>query len=579
MNLDKRLIQNAAAGKVPFYLTIGFSLVNGVLIIAQAWLLSRVINSVFLAGYILSDVMRLMFTLLAVILFRAAAVIGGETSASYVAIKIKTDLREQLFAHIRALGPANIQNEQTGELSLNAMEGIENLEAYFSQYLPQLILAALLPLIILFIVFPIDWLSGVVLLVTAPLMPLLMMLIGDAAQSLTNKQYGALSRLSGYFLDTLQGLTTLKMLGQSRAQVARVGKISDDYKQTTLKVLRVTFLSALVLEWLATISTAIVAVEIGIRLLYSRMPFEQALFILVLAPEFYMPLRMLGMRFHAGMSGVSAARRIFEILAIPVPVRPSQTSGIEPGESKYDIIFKDVHFTYPNRSRSALNGVSFRINAGQKTALVGASGSGKSTVAYLLLRFICPSTGQILIGNYPLEAFRLDAWREQIAWVSQTPYLFHDTLAANIRLARPQATEAEIFRAAALAHLDEFVQLLPLGYDTIIGEQGARLSGGQAQRLALARAFLKDSPFLILDEPTSSFDPTNEMLFQDSVNELAQGRTVLTIAHRLNTVYQADQIIVLSNGKVVEAGNHQHLLEQRGAYFRLVNTCGGESCV
>jgi ATP-binding cassette subfamily C protein CydD len=579
MNLDKRLIQNAAAGKVPFYLTIGFSLVNGVLIIAQAWLLSRVINSVFLAGYSLSDVMCMMFILLAVILFRAAAVIGGETSASYAAIKIKTDLREQLFAHIRALGPANIQNEQTGELSLNAVEGIENLEAYFSQYLPQLILAALLPLIILLIVFPIDWLSGVVLLVTAPLMPLLMMLIGDAAQSLTNKQYGALSRLSGYFLDTLQGLTTLKMLGQSRAQVARIEKVSEDYKQTTLKVLRVTFLSALVLEWLATISTAIVAVEIGIRLLYSRMLFEQALFILILAPEFYMPLRMLGMRFHAGMSGVSAAKRIFEILAIPVPVQPSQMSGIEPGESKYDIIFKEVHFTYPNRSHSALNGVSFRINAGQKTALVGASGSGKSTVAYLLLRFIYPSSGQILIGNYPLEAFRLGAWREQIAWVSQTPYLFHDTLAANIRLARPQATEAEIFRAAALAHLDEFVQLLPRGYDTIIGEQGARLSGGQAQRLALARAFLKDSPFLILDEPTSSFDPTNEMLFQDSVNELAQGRTVLTIAHRLNTVYQADQIIVLSNGKVVEAGNHQHLLEQRGAYFRLVNTCERESCV
>jgi len=579
MNLDKRLIQNAAAGKVPFYLTIGFSLVNGVLIIAQAWLLSRVINSVFLAGYSLSDVMCMMFILLAVILFRAAAVIGGETSASYAAIKIKTDLREQLFAHIRALGPANIQNEQTGELSLNAVEGIENLEAYFSQYLPQLILAALLPLIILLIVFPIDWLSGVVLLVTAPLMPLLMMLIGDAAQSLTNKQYGALSRLSGYFLDTLQGLTTLKMLGQSRAQVARIEKVSEDYKQTTLKGLPVTFLSALGLVWLATISTAIVAVEIGIRLLYSRMPFEQALFILILAPEFYMPLRMLGMRFHAGMSGVSAAKRIFEILAIPVPVQPSQMSGIEPGESKYDIIFKEVHFTYPNRSHSALNGVSFRINAGQKTALVGASGSGKSTVAYLLLRFIYPSSGQILIGNYPLEAFRLGAWREQIAWVSQTPYLFHDTLAANIRLARPQATEAEIFRAAALAHLDEFLQLLPRGYDTIIGEQGARLSGGQAQRLALARAFLKDSPFLILDEPTSSFDPTNEMLFQDSVNELAQGRTVLTIAHRLNTVYQADQIIVLSNGKVVEAGNHQHLLEQRGAYFRLVNTCERESCV
>jgi len=279
------------------------------------------------------------------------------------------------------------------------------------------------------------------------------------------------------------------------------------------------------------------------------------------------------------MSGVSAARRIFEILAIPIPGRSSQASDVETGESKYDIIFKDVHFSYPNRSRSALNGVSFQINAGQKVALVGASGSGKSTVAYLLLRFIYPTAGQILIGKYPLETLRPDAWREQIAWVSQTPYLFHETLAANIRLARPQATEAEIFRAATLAHLDEFVQSLPRGYDTVIGEQGARLSGGQARRLALARAFLKDSHFLILDEPTSSLDLTNEMLFQDSVNKLAEGRTVLTIAHRLNTVYQADQIIVLSNGRVVEAGNHQHLLEQRGVYSRLVNTYGGKPCV
>jgi ABC-type multidrug transport system fused ATPase/permease subunit len=303
------------------------------------------------------------------------------------------------------------------------------------------------------------------------------------------------------------------------------------------------------------------------------MEFLPALFILVLAPEFYLPLRMLGARFHAATSGVSAAKRIFEILAVQ-PVRPVlRPSGgqVQDRERTWEAIrFQDVHFSYTD-DRHALRGVSFEIPAKQKTVLVGPSGAGKSTVAHLLLRFSEPGQGEIWAGDRRLGEIDLANWRSQIAWVPQSPHLFHDTLAANLRLARPEACDAEVEQAARQAHLHDFVVSLPLGYATPIGEGGARLSAGQAQRLALARAFLKAAPFLILDEPTSNVDPELEKLLQDTTDHLMQGRTTLVIAHRLGTLYQAEQIIVLSAGRVAESGRHAALLRQRGLYYQLIS--------
>lgn len=543
-------------------LTIALGWGGGILTIVQAWFLARVVNDVFLGGQTREAVLPLLGILLGALLLKSAFVWGADVSANAVAQSVKADLRTRLLNHLAALGPAYTGGERTGELSTAAVEGIEQLDAYFSQYLPAIVLAASIPLTILLVVFPIDLLTGIVFIFTAPLIPFFMVMIGKAAEALTKRQYTSLSRMSSHFFDVLQGLTTLKTLGQARGQAQVIGQFSERYRDMTMQVLRVTFLSALALELLATLSVAIVAVEIGFRLLYRNMDFLPAFFLLVLAPDFYQPLRNLGLRFHAGMSGVTAATRIYEILDTRPSILDTRISNTELSNSRIsntelstpelsNIAFSNIEFTYPSRATPALNGISLTIPSGKMTALIGPSGSGKSTLASLLLRFIVPQSGQILVGETPLEQIPADLWREQIAWVPQNPYLFSDSLANNLRLAKPNAPEADLLLACQRAGLEEFIAELPDGLDTQIGERGARLSGGQAQRLALARAFLKDAPLLILDEPTSSLDPALESQLEASVRALTQNRTVLVIAHRLATIRQADQVIVLEAGKVV----------------------------
>jgi ATP-binding cassette subfamily C protein CydD len=474
-----------------------------------------------------------------------------------------------------ALGPAYTRGERSGELANTAVEGIEALDAYFRQYLPQLALAALVPLTVLIFVFPLDWVSGLVMLLTAPLIPVFMILIGSLAESLTRRQWTSLSRMSAHFLDVLQGLATLKLFGRSREQYRIIAQISDEFRETTMGVLRVTFLSALVLELVATISTAVVAVQIGLRLLYGQLAFQQGFFVLLLAPEFYLPLRLLGTRFHAGMQGVAAAQRIFEVLETPAATDSARSSGRPAASPKrLDIRFSGVHYAYEEGKRPALNGLSFELPQGRSLALVGPSGAGKSTVAYLMLRFIEPDQGAITVGGQPLDALSPAAWREQVAWVPQNPYLFHGTVAENIRLARPGASLDQVESAASQASASAFIEALPKGYDTIIGERGARLSGGEAQRIALARAFLKDAPLLILDEATANLDPEIEAMVQEAMARLLSGRTALIIAHRLGTVYRADRIVVLDRGQLAQEGSHIDLMQQSGLYRRLVGAYG-----
>jgi len=573
--VDRRLLREA--GKVRFYLAlgIGLGLGTGLMAVLQASFLARVVDRVYLGGHTQGQVWPWLWPLLGVIVFRAGLAWMGEVAAQRAAALVKHALRQRLLDHMLALGPEYAGGERGGELVHVLTEGVEALDAYFSRYLPQLALAALVPLAVLGFVFPLDLVSGLILLFTAPLIPLFMFLIGRWAEVLTQRQWDTLSRMSGHFLDVLQGLTTLKIFGRSKAQAEVVGQISNRFRETTLGVLRVAFLSALVLEFLATVSTALVAVIVGLRLVYDRIPFEQAFFLLLLAPEFYLPLRLLGGHFHAGLAGVSAARRIFEILETPLPQNQCRENVRLPEGQKFQIAFRDVHCAFEDGSRPALNGVSFEIRPGERVALVGPSGSGKSIVARLLSRFIDPQRGEITVDGIPLDQIPADQWRKIIALVPQSPYLFYGTVAENIGLGRPGAAMDEVVAAAQLADAHRFILELPGGYDTPVGEMGARLSGGQAQRLALARAFLKDAPLLILDEATANLDPASERKVLEALERLMRGRTVLYIAHRLNTVRLADRILVLEGGRVVEAGRHEDLVRLRGVYHRLINAFGG----
>jgi ATP-binding cassette subfamily C protein CydD len=360
--------------------------------------------------------------------------------------------------------------------------------------------------------------------------------------------------MTAYFLDVIQGILTIKILGNTSLHVEKLKRLSNKFNQRTMGVLKIAFLSALVLEMAATISVAVIAVEIGLRLLYEKMVFSEALFILIIAPEFYNQLRLLGTRFHAGMEGLSTANQIFKFLqseqsnfknkSASVLITPVQT-----------ISFKSVGFTYPDAVHPALSNISFELSGGSKTALIGKSGSGKSTTINLLLRFIKPQSGIIEIDGKDLWDITENDWIGQLSWLPQKPYIFHNTIFENIRLAKKDATEAEVINSAQKAHLDEFIQTLPEKYNTIVGEQGARLSAGQKQRLALARTFLKNAPILILDEPGANLDWKLEKQIQDDLKVWTKDKTVLTIAHNRAAIQNADQIIQLENGMLLK--NHE----------------------
>ncbi len=348
--------------------------------------------------------------------------------------------------------------------------------------------------------------------------------------------------------------------------------MSDRYRIATMNVLRITFLSAFVLELIATISTAVIAVEIGLRLLYGKLLFEQAFFILLIAPEFYLPMRNLGMRYHAGMLGVTAAARIFNVLSLPEP-QPGENINKRGCSAELEkpflLRFQDVRFTYPGREAESLKSLSFEISSGKRYALVGRSGAGKSTILQLIIRFLQPSAGEVLLNGENILTLDLEGWRKQIAWVPQNPMLFDTSLLENVRLNQREISEERVWQALKRAQLEKFALGLPDGLATPLHEWGSRLSGGQAQQVALARAFIKDVPLLLMDEPTANLDPELEAALEVAIKELMKGRTSITIAHRRNTVVHADQIIVCEDGRIVQIGDHVELIKQNGQYNQL----------
>jgi ATP-binding cassette, subfamily C, bacterial CydD len=582
MSDHSRLFQLGALVKGSLALSVTAGFAAGLLAVLHAMQLAHIITAVFLEGQGLDYLQQDLALLLLFICVRSLALYISENTAGAAAVRLKMLLRERLLNRLASNSPLlpgqpRGENLRTGQITNTLTQDIESLDAYFSQYLPQLALAAMLPAAYLLIILPVDLLSALVLALTGPLIPLFMFLIGAHARSLTQKQWKTLSRMSAYFLDTLQGLTTLKIFGRSREQIQKTARVAEQYRLATMQVLRITFLSALALELLSTLGTAVIAVEVGLRLLYGRIGFEQAFFILLLAPEFYLPLRNLGLRFHASMAGLDAAKSIFKLLNAPhAPSQPSSVAAfISTPPPPYEIAFNGVSYSYPGAPVSALADVSFTLRPSEVAALVGPSGSGKTTLCRLLLRFGEPQQGQILVNGLPLSNFKPGAWREQIAWVPQQPVMFYGTLADNLRLAVPDAPLEALRCAAKQAHLSDWIESLPAGFDTFIGEGGARLSGGQAQRLALARAYLRPAPLVIFDEPAAHLDVENEQLFQSALNQLAANRTVLVIAHRLPTAARAGQVLALNHGRLVEHGTHEDLLTQNGLYAHLLQAYNG----
>jgi ATP-binding cassette subfamily C protein CydD len=548
---------------------------SGWLIIVQAWLLSQVVSGVIIESEYLQQQLPLLTGMLLVFLARAVLIWASEQSAFVAASRVKCHLRHSLQQQLRRLGPSYLANHPSGELVNTLTDGIEALEAYYARYLPAISLMALVPLSIVVFILPIDWISALVMTLTAPLIPLFMILIGRGAERKNQQQWRKLARMSGHFLDTIQGLTSLKLFNASRKESQVIARISDEYRHSTLSVLRIAFLSSFALEFFSTISIAIVAVLVGFRLYWGELDLLYGFFVLLLAPEFYLPLRNMGQHYHARMEAIGATDAILKLLQAS-PESPQIAPAAKQIESPLEVKFEKVAYRYAD-GREALQQIDFTLNPGEQTALVGPSGAGKTTLLNLLLGFSRPTHGQIRINQQPLDSIDLEAWRRQIIWLPQKPHLFHGTVADNIRLARPDASMVEVEKAAIQADADQFIRDLPAGYECLIGEGGRNLSGGETKRIALARAFLKDAPLVILDEATASLDLQSEQQIQAAIERLSVGRTLLIIAHRLKTVQSMPRILVMHEGLITESGNHQSLLEQQGIYHRMVMAARGEA--
>ncbi|MBB4713986.1 ATP-binding cassette subfamily C protein CydCD [Streptomyces luteogriseus] len=537
--IDPRLLRYARATRFFLVAVVALGAVGAGLVIAQAMLIAEVVVGAFQHRMAVSDLGAPLLLLAAVAVGRALVGWLTELAAHRASAAVKSELRGRLLERSAELGPDWLSGQRTGSLVALATRGVDALDDYFSRYLPQLGLAVVVPVAVLARIVTEDWVSAAIIVGTLPLIPVFMVLIGWATQSRMDRQWRLLSRLSGHFLDVVAGLPTLKVFGRAKAQAESIRRITGEYRQATMRTLRIAFISSFALELLATISVALVAVTIGMRLVHGEMDLYIGLVILVLAPEAYLPLRQVGAQYHAAAEGLAAAEEIFEVLETPVP---ASGSAAVPGGA---LSFEGVSVRYQGRAADAVSNVTFGVEPGETVALVGPSGAGKSTLLSVLLGFVRPAEGRVRVGEVDLADADLQQWRSRIAWVPQRPHLYAGTIAENVRLARPGADDGAVRRALRDAGALEFVDALPEGVDTVLGEDGAGLSAGQRQRLALARAFLADRPVLLLDEPTAALDGATEAEVVAAVRRLAAGRTVLLVVHRPALLEVVDRVVRL----------------------------------
>jgi thiol reductant ABC exporter CydD subunit len=541
--LDPRLLRRARAARLLLATDTAIGLATALLVLLQATLLATIVVRAF-RGASLDEVSGELILLVLAFAGRGLLAWGFEVAGRRAAWTVLSELRLALVERRLRAQPAALDGAESAEIAAAAVQGVDGLEAYFGRYLPQVVLACLVPVAVLGWAAWIDVESALIMLVTLPLVPLFMWLIGRYTEERTRERWHALRLLSTHFLDVVRGLPTLRAFNRSRAQGDSIVEVSERYRRATMGTLRLGFLSGSVLELAATLSVALVAVTVGVRLVSGGLGLQAGLTVLILAPELYAPLRQLGAQFHASADGLAVADRMLSLLEAP----PAVGAGgrlVAPNPAEAPVRFERVSFAYPSRPELVLDELDLELLPGETVALVGASGTGKSTVASLLLRFAEPIAGRVTVGGMDLAECRTDVWRGLLAWVPQRPTIFRGTVADNIRLGFPRASEDRTREAAMLAGADYFVRGLPWGYETMIGDGGRPLSAGERRRIALARAFLRDAPFVILDEPTADLDRVSADVVAEAVERLRPGRTVLLIAHRGELVHRADRVVSL----------------------------------
>lgn len=528
---------------------VGWVVAAGGTVVLQAWLLANACQQLIMDHAALTRVAPLLWAAAALALLRAGLHLLADRQAAQAGATLKQSLRTRLVESLQKSGSSILRAEGTGAVVEAATTGIEELEPYLTRFLPQLAVTALLPALILLVVLPTEWRTGLVLVFSAPFIPLLMVLIGRGAERRNSRQWRQLARMAGHFLDLVQGLPDLRIFAAAKREAAVVARVADEYRQSTMAVVRLAFLSALTLEFFSTVGTAVAAVLIGFQLLFGSISLLNGLFILLLVPEFYLPFRILGLTYHARMKGIAAAERLAPLLAA-APATSVDTPIILPSSTTAPAVRFTGVSCRQESGRGCLSGITLDLPAGSFTAVAGASGSGKSTLARLLAGLLQPESGGITVDGVDLRLIATKSWHARMAWVSQHPVFFKGTIRDNLLLAEPAADDRALRTALDAAGAAPFIEQLPEGLDTPLGDRGAGLSGGELRRLAVARALLRMATLVVLDEPTAGLDRESELLVLQSIRRLAAGRTVLAISHREAVIAAADRVALLHEGRL-----------------------------
>lgn len=564
--VDKKLLREARRQRLLFAGSVLASLGAAAAILWQTWSVAVIVDGIFMGSASRAALAASFLTALVALALRITLDCAEEMCSLRLATRIKMDLRARLVEKLAQLSPVQLETLQAGKLLNLLYDGIDTLENYFSGYLPQLFKAVFIPVLFLIVIFPRDPLSAVVMLVTLPLIPVFMILIGKWTQRESVRQWVLLTRFAAFLQDVLAGLVTLKSLGRSRQQGEKIGEISEAYRKATFSVQKWAFISSLALELVATISIAMVAVGLGLRLCNGTLTFLIGFYILLLAPEYYQPMRTLGQYFHSGINAQEAAKSIYAFLE----TEPWPMPGGDHAEEKVTSIrFEHVSYRYPDAAEDAVHDVSLTLSAGQSLAFVGDSGSGKTTLMMLAMGFLTPTAGTIFVNEVPLGKWRRDAYHERLAAVLQTPYIFQGTVRENIAFASDLPAEAAA-RAAKIADqvgLTALLRTLPTGLDTLIGQGGQQLSGGQTALLLVARALYRESDVLFLDEMTDNLDVESERALVDALAPLTRGRATWIIAHRLQTLRQVDRIVVMRHGRITASGSYEEIVDSAGHFL------------